>query len=153
MKFTYIAAALIGAQAIKIQSDNEYAIYQNRHDAPPLWSVVKRGEHDFQDLNVEMAMKANPSNAGAWPVAAVIEPRFDHVKENKPFWAKQPWEFVVKKGNSPYNDKQVEKAVLLKKEPIRVPSEAAGDKKAAAEAGASATIAADVAKGAGLGSD
>ena len=78
MKFTYIAAALIGTQAIKMQSDNEYAIYQNRHDAPPLWSVVKRGEHDFQDLNVEMAMKANPSNAGAWPVAAVIEPRFDH---------------------------------------------------------------------------
>merc|ERR1719498_749433 len=97
MKFTYIAAALIGTQAIKVQTDNEYAIYQNRFDAPPIWSVVKRGAHDFQDENVEKAMKANPSNAGAWPVAPVIEPRFDHGKVKPPFWAKQPWEFVVHK--------------------------------------------------------
>jgi hypothetical protein len=100
-----------------------------------------------------MAMKANPTNAGAWPYANVETPRFDHDKVKKPFWAKQPWEFVVKKGNSPYNDKQVEKAVLIKKEPIRVPSEAKADKAAATEASASATIAADVAKGAGVGSD
>ena len=98
-------------------------------------------------------MKANPSNAGAWPYAPVETPRFDHAYVKPPFWAKQPWEFVVKKGNSPYNDKQVEKAVLIKKEPIRVPSELGAEKAAATADAAAATIAADVAKGAGVGSD
>ncbi len=56
---------------------------------------------------------------------------------------KQDWERVVKKGNSGYNDKQVEKAMQLKGEPIRVPSEGARDKADAAEEKAAAIIASE----------
>ena len=146
MKFTLAAAVLCGlTQAIKL--DNEYAIWHSLAPPPPIWDVVKRGEHGFQDLNVEMAMKANPSNAGEWPIKQYVEPDFSHALEKKPFWAKQDWEFVVKKGNNGYNDKQVDKAMLVKGEPIRVPSEGSADKAAATEAAVAKTIEADVAKG------
>merc|ERR1740130_1071632 len=102
MKFTLAAAVLCGlTQAIKL--DNEYAISLTC-STTTIWDVVKRGEHGFQDTNVEMAMKANPSNAGEWPIKQYVEPDFSHALEKKPFWAKQDWEFVVKKGNSGYND-------------------------------------------------
>ena len=48
-------------------------------------------------------MKANPSNAGNWPVAEVAYSQDDAIP--KPHYAKQDWELVVKKGNSAFNDK------------------------------------------------
>ena len=46
MKFTLAVSALCGlTQAIKL--DNEYAIWHSVAPPPPMWSVVKRGEHDF----------------------------------------------------------------------------------------------------------
>ncbi len=50
-------------------------------------------------------MKANPSNAGAWPVAPVVEHDWSKALEKKPFWAKQDWEFVVEKGANRFADK------------------------------------------------
>merc|ERR1719389_1360848 len=142
MRFTVAVALFAGlSQAIKIESD--YAIWHSVAPPPPMWDVVKRGAHDFQDLNVEKAMKLNPSNAGSWPIAPVVETSWEKVIEKPPYWAKQDWERVVKKGNSAYNDKQVEKAMQLKGEPIRVPSEAAADKAEAAEAKASEIIASE----------
>jgi hypothetical protein len=142
MRFTVAVALFAGlSQAIKIESD--YAIWHSVAPPPPMWDVVKRGAHGFQDLNVEKAMKLNPSNAGEWPIAPVVTTSWDKVLEKPPYWAKQDWERVVKKGNSPYNDKQVEKAMQLKGEPIRVPSEGAKDKADAAEAKASEIIASE----------
>merc|ERR1719482_2168102 len=142
MKFTAAVALLAGlTQAIKL--DNEYAIWHSVAPPPPMWEVVKRGAHDFQDLNVEKAMKLNPDNAGEWPIKPVVTTSWDKVLEKPPYWAKQDWERVVKKGNSGYNDKQVEKAMQLKGEPIRVPSEGVADKAEAAADKASATIAAE----------
>merc|ERR1719230_275371 len=141
MKFTAAIALLGFTQAIKL--DNEYAIWHSVAPPPPMWDVVKRGAHGFQDLNVEKAMKLNPSNAGAWPIAPVVETTWEKHIEKPPYWAKQDWERIVKKGNSGYNDKQVEKAMQLKGEPIRVPSEGARDKADAAEAHASEVIASE----------
>merc|ERR1740127_169658 len=141
MKFTAIVALLGLTQAVKI--DNEYAIWHSVAPPPPMWDVVSRGAHGFQDLNVEKAMKLNPSNAGEWPVAPVVTTNWDKALEKPPYWAKQDWERVVKKGNSGYNDKQVEKAMQLKGEPIRVPSEGARDKADAAEDKAAAIIASE----------
>merc|ERR1712216_549610 len=75
------------------------------------------------------------------PIPAIIFSFF--IEKKPPYWAKQDWERVVKKGNSPYNDKQVEKAMQIKGEPIRVPSEGARDKADAAEAKAEAIIASE----------
>jgi hypothetical protein len=142
MRFTVAVALFAGlSQAIKIESD--YAIWHSVAPPPPMWDVVKRGAHGFQDLNVEKAMKLNPSNAGEWPIAPVVTTSWDKVLEKPPYWAKQDWERVVKKGNSPYNDKQVEKAMQLKGEAIRVPSAGAKDKADAAEAKASEIIASE----------
>ena len=69
MRFIAFAALIASATALKVESENEYNIWWEV--APPpkkLFEVVKRGEHDFQDLNVEKAMNANPNNAGTWPV-------------------------------------------------------------------------------------
>ena len=141
MKFTAAIALLGLTQAVKL--DSEYAIWHSVAPPPPMWDVVKRGAHGFQDLNVEKAMKLNPDNAGSWPIAPVVETSWDKVLEKPPYWAKQDWERVVKKGNSGYNDKQVEKAMQLKPEPIRVPSEAAADKAEAAAEKASEIIASE----------
>ncbi len=48
-------------------------------------------------------MKANPDNAGAWPYSDAPAD-YKKPKEQKPHWAKQDWERVVKKGNSDFND-------------------------------------------------
>ena len=142
MRFTVAVARLAGlTQAIKLDAD--YAIWHSVAPPPPMWSVVSRGARGFEDKNVEMAMRANPSNAGEWPIAPVVTTNWDKALEKPPYWAKQDWERIVKKGNSPYNDKQVEKAMTVKPEPIRVPSEGAEDKLDAAEAKASATIASE----------
>ena len=66
-------------------------------------------------------MKANPSNAGNWPVAEVAYSQDDAIP--RPHYAKQDWELVVKKGNSAFNDKQVAKAEKIKGEPIRIAGE------------------------------
>ena len=48
MKFTLVAALLAGASAIKIENNQEYSIWHEVADpAKPIWSVVKRGAHDF----------------------------------------------------------------------------------------------------------
>ena len=141
MKFTALVALLGATQAVKL--DSEYAIWHSVAPPPPMWEVVKRGAHGFQDLNVEKAMKLNPSNAGEWPVAPVVTTNWDKALEKPPYWAKQDWERVVKKGNSGYNDKQVEKAMATKGEPIRVPSEGARDKAEAAGDKAAAIIASE----------
>ena len=116
MKFAIFAVLAAGTQAIKL--DNEYAVWHSLAPPPPIWSVVKRGAHGFQDDNVEMAMKANPDNAGEWPVAPAPELDVDKVLPKKPHYAKQAWESVVKKGNSGFNDDEVDAALSRKKEPI-----------------------------------
>ena len=114
MKFALIAFIASGASAIKLE--NEYAVWHSVAPPPPIWSVVKRGAHSFQDANVEMAMNANPDNAGEWPVPPA--PEWSHVDflDKKPHWAKQNWESIVKKGNSAFNDDMVMAASAKKKE-------------------------------------
>ena len=108
----YICAiALIGAtSAINLQS--EYPVWGAINPPPPMNDVVKRGAEDFSNKYVEMAMKANPTNAGNWDYPDVDYSQDDDLP--KPHWAKQDWEDVVKKGNSDFNDKQVMKAEKLK---------------------------------------
>ena len=142
MRFTVAVALLAGlTQAIKLDAD--YAIWHSVAPPPPMWSVVSRGNRGFEDKNVEMAMRANPTNTGTWPVAPVVTTNWETALEQPPYYDKQDWEKIVKKGNSGYNDKQVEKAVELKPEPIRVPSEGAKDKADKADDKASATIASE----------
>ena len=121
MKFGLIAVLAAGAQAIKL--DNEYAIYHVLAPPPPIWSVVSRGAHGFQDENVEKAMLANPDNAGTWPVAPAPELDVDKIIPKKPHYAKQAWESVVKKGNAAFSDDQVAAAEAKKKEPILIGGE------------------------------
>mgnify|MGYP006131709405 CR=1 FL=1 len=85
--------------------------------------AINRGSYDSTVKYVESAMKSNPTNAGAGPVAEV-----DYTPEDgipKPHFATQNWETVVKKGNSDFSDKQVAKAEKLKAEPIVLPEPAA----------------------------
>ena len=120
MKFTTLASMIVATQAVKIQSEEAYNLYWEVADRnkPPMFDVVKRGDsRDFADANVEMAMKANPSS-GTWPITPVKFEPFAPKPEPKPHYWKQPWEFVVKKGNSGFNDVQVDKALKLIKEPI-----------------------------------
>ena len=119
MKFTFAAAIIAGASAIQL--NNEYVIFNK--PPPDIWSVVKRGERDFQDANVEMAMKSNPENTGEWPVAPADQFNWSPPKVKEPHWAKQDWEAVVKKGNSDFNDDQVDAALSRKKEPILINGE------------------------------
>ena len=121
MKFAVFAVLAAGTQAIKL--DNEYAVWHAVAPPPPIWSVVKRGAHGVQDDYVEMAMNANPANAGEWPVAPVEELDPAKVLPKKPHWAKQNWESVVKKGNGAFNDDMVDAALSRKKEPILVDGE------------------------------
>ena len=121
MKFTIFAVLAAGTQAIKLE--NEYAVWHSLAPPPPIWSVVSRGAHGFQDENVEKAMLANPDNAGEWPVPPAPELDVDKIIPKKPHWAKQSWESVVKKGNSGFSDDQVAAAEARKKEPILIAGE------------------------------
>ena len=114
MKFSLIAVIASGAAAVKLE--NEYAIWHSVAPPPPIWNVVKRGARSFQDMNVEMAMKANEANAGTWPVADAPNWNQKDFIEPKPQYEKQNWELVVKKGNSAFNDEQVTNALIKKKE-------------------------------------
>ena len=104
--------ALIAVQAVQLEY-NEF-----NKPAPPIWTVVKRGDsRDFADDNVKKAMELNPTS-GSYPIApAPKEPIKPDTTEP---WGKQPWEFVVKKGNSKFSDGQVAKAQALKKEVIAI---------------------------------
>ena len=115
MKYSVFLALIASAQAVKLSQD--YVEYGKL--APPIWSVIKRGAvRDFADSNVEKAMKANPTS-GDWPVAPAPKPTLVEGSAD-PHYAKQPWEGVVKKGNSAFNDLQVEKAMKLIPEPQAV---------------------------------
>ena len=118
MKLSLLALIAASAQAIKVESDQKYNLYYEFAPPPPkMWDVVARGSvKDFADANVEAAMKRNPTS-GTWPIATIPEP-VPEKKEVKPHYWKQPWEFVVKKGNSGFNDVQVDKALKLIPEPI-----------------------------------
>ena len=113
-------AMIAAASAIQLDQESGYNLYWEVADLhkPDIWDVVKRGGvKGFADMNVEKAMKRNPSS-GEWPIAQV-EPIYDlPEKVVKPHWTKQPWEYVVKKGNSGFNDKQVNKALAKIPEPI-----------------------------------
>ena len=127
MRFSILVALIAGAQAVKI--DQEYAIWKSTPPPPKIWSVVKRGAHDFQDENVERAMLANPDNAGAWPI-----PQVEVIGPEAPppaplWWEKQDWERVVKKGNSGYSDDMVELALQKKPEPIMIAGQSASKPK------------------------
>ena len=117
MKYICAIALIAAANAVKIQ--NEYPVWGAFTPPPEMDAVVKKGNSDFSDGEVEKAMKANPSNAGKFPVPDVAFSADDDIP--KPHWVKQDWEMVVKKGNSEFNDKQVMKAEKLKNEPIRLP--------------------------------
>ena len=133
MKITGFFALMATTQAIK----TEYTIYDPDFKlAPPIWSVIKRGAaRDFADANVQKAMERNPSS-GEWPIPPAPLP--PPVIDNTPHWAKQPWESVVKKGNSEFSDTQVTKALKLIPEVIAIegkavaPGGVAGDAEAAA---------------------
>ena len=62
-------------------------------------------------------MKRNPSS-GTWPITPAPDHIYDPKPEPKPHYRKQPWEYVVKKGNSEFNDVQVDKALKKIPEPI-----------------------------------
>ena len=118
MKFITLCMLFAATEAINVEEG--YNLYWEVSDRnkPHIWSVVKRGSvRDFADANVQAAMKTNPSS-GTWP----IDPAPDHIfrpeVEKKPHYTKQPWEYIVKKGNSAFNDIQVDKALKKIPEPI-----------------------------------
>ena len=118
MKFFTLGMLVAATSAINV--DEGYNLYYEIADRhlPPIWSVVKRGGvRDFADDNVKAAMERNPSS-GTWPIVQVPEVPDTPPAEPKPHYWKQPWEFVVKKGNSAFNDVQVDKALAKIKEPI-----------------------------------
>ena len=86
MKFIYAAALVSGVLSVKL--DSEYAIWNSAPPPPPIWSVVERGDRSFADPNVEAAMKANPENAGAWPIPKEEPLAPDAPPPAQPFWAK-----------------------------------------------------------------
>ena len=118
MKFITLGMIIAATSAIKVEEG--YNLYWEVADLnkPHIWSVVKRGSvRDFADANVEAAMKRNPSS-GSWPIEPVGPDPLDEKPAPKPHYWKQPWEFIVKKGNSAFNDEQVDKALKLIPEPI-----------------------------------
>ena len=122
MKFITLGMIVAAVSAVKVDqaADQGYNLYWEVADLnkPYIWSVVKRGSvRDFADANVEAAMKRNPSS-GDWPVPPAPVIPDEAPKEKKPHYWKQPWEFIVKKGNSAFNDVQVDKAIKLIPEPI-----------------------------------
>ena len=120
MKFTTLSMLVAATAAVKIENNEAYNLYWEVADLKkiPIWSVVKRGDsRDFADANVEAAMKRNPSS-GEWPITPVAPDAVGPKDPPKPHYWKQPWEFVVKKGNSDFNDAQVDKALKLIPEPI-----------------------------------
>ena len=111
MKYTAVFALIASTQAVQLEYTNYFAI------PPPIWDVVKRGDsRDFADDMVRDAMKRNPSS-GEWPVP-IVRKVYDPTGDLDMHYVKQPWESVVKKGNSEFSDKQVAKAVKLIPEPI-----------------------------------
>ena len=111
MKFTAVFALIASTQAVQLEYTNFFAT------PPPIWDVVKRGsERDFADDMVRAAMKTNPSS-GEWPVP-IVRKIYDATGDLDMHYVKQPWESVVKKGNSDFSDTQVAKAVKLIPEPI-----------------------------------
>ena len=113
MKYTAVLALIASTQAVALEYTNFLAV------PPPIWDVVKRGDsRDFADDNVRAAMKANPSS-GEWPVPIVVK-TWDASNTDKMHYEKQPWEAIVKKGNSAFSDTQVAKAVALIPEPIAI---------------------------------
>ena len=64
-------------------------------------------------------MMTNPSS-GTWPVAPAPKPPAPAQVDDTPHYAEQPWEGVVKKGNSAFNNIQVEKALKLIPEVIAI---------------------------------
>ena len=111
MKFTAVFALIASTQAVQLEYTNFFAT------PPPIWDVVKRGsERDFADDMVRAAMKTNPSS-GEWPVP-IVRKIYDATGDLDMHYVKQPWESVVKKGNSAFNDVQVDKALAKIKEPI-----------------------------------
>ena len=122
MKVFTLAMIAAATSAVQIQQESSYNLYWELADRnkPPIWSVVKRGDvRDFADDNVEKAMRRNPSS-GTWPIATIPEPAPPKPEDLPPFWFKQEWERVVQKGNSAFNDVQVDKALAKIPEPIVV---------------------------------
>ena len=113
MKYTAVLALVASTQAVQLEYNDHFAT------PPPIWDVVKRGDsRDFADDNVKKAMNANGSS-GEWPVP-VVEKHYDPTGDLDMHYVKQPWEQVVKKGNSDFSDKQVAKAVAKIPEPIAI---------------------------------
>ena len=84
MKYISIIALIGAASSIKIE--NEYPVWGAINPPEGMNAVVKRGAEDFSNNYVDMAMKANPSNAGQYPV-----PKVDYTPEDglpKPHFAK-----------------------------------------------------------------
>ena len=115
MKY-YCLSMLVACNAVSL----EYKPFKLRDDPPLTYSgmtdVVKRGDvKDFADMNVDKAMKVNPSS-GKFPV-----PDF-HTDLLDEFPMKTPrldyWDDVVTKGNEAFTNEQVLKAEKLKPEPI-----------------------------------
>ena len=120
MKYTAVFAVMASTQAVQLEYNDYFAT------PPPIWDVIKRGDsRDFADDNVRAAMKANESS-GKWPVP-VVEKKYDPTGDLDMHYVKQPWEQVVKKGNSEFSDKQVAKAVKLIPEPIAIGGKINGD--------------------------
>ena len=120
MKFNFAILLVAGAQAIQYV-DYKYA--PPKYTIKDMWANVKRGDvRDFATMNVEKAMKANPSS-GEWPIEEA-PPMFNSINQDntaKRLAAKyQDWEDVVKKGNAAFSDVQVEKALKLIPEPIAI---------------------------------
>ena len=131
MKYTAVLALIASTQAIQLEYNDFFTT------PPPIWDVIKRGDaRDFADENVKAAMKANPTS-GEWPVPVVPKQPQKPEKDGE-HWEKQPWEQVVKKGNSEFSDKQVAKAQALKPEVIAIGGKAipAGGVKGDAEGAA-----------------
>ena len=131
MRYTAVFALIASTQAVQLEYNDFFTA------PPPIWDVVKRGDaRDFADDNVKAAMKANPTS-GEWPVP-VVEKKVEKVE--KIHYEKQPWESVVKKGNSDFSDTQVAKASALKPEVIAIGGKAvaAGGVKGDAEGAAAA---------------
>ena len=91
------------------------------YDQNEVWKKVKRGSvHDFTTMNVEKAMKLNPSS-GTWPIPEAEEmPESNGLDNDAKRLAGQYkyWEDVVIKGNQAFTNKMVEKASKLVPEPI-----------------------------------
>ena len=115
MKY-FCVSMLVACNAIAL----EYKPFKLFDDPPLTYTgmtdVVKRGDvNDFTEMNMNKAMKANPSS-GKFPVEDMKSDLLDDVPAHGP--KLDYWDNVVVKGNEDFSNKQVLKAEALKLEPI-----------------------------------